>query len=706
MRDARYTLRALGVLPLPPLAGGAEMEVCEFTAKSSKKASANANWKNGKGEEKKPVATEQIFIPAGKEIEVNALLEGGALKLRGKMSGTSAIQIGTTEAAPENKILDFVGAESMTWTGGLTVQTKQTTTAQKILMGGFALKGELRTGGGKYKVEGELHVEAAVRLENAAANLLDIEFAAGTHQAHSWAFSKAVGTAATIRATGVTFNVTAAEFLVGWQFGAEITLEGEPNVTFTNTANVETEKDFNLHGTAYGTVTLTNCTKVTNMIAGSKVKKLKINNAGAAAGKGVRLAEGGKLVVSETLESNGSTSTPGRLESTKAAASAELEVTPEQQVGNGSTSGVMIVQDIAFKAGPTYLPGSTNTSGNSVVKPEPSFTVAFEAKPSGTTEKKFTATLEGTGVLGRKTSRAMPASITAAGTMGRNIFGYALHATLTPAGTLGRNIFNFGLRASVTPAGTLGRLTSRVMIASVSGAGAFGRNVSKNYAATVTFAGALGRNTTRKMAASVAPAATFFKQEIGHFVKVFTATVAPEGSFTWKMQRSMAATLIGAGTFLKNARLSFAASFSPQGKFGWIMRRSMGATLEPTGKIGRNTQRAMPAAVRPEGTLVRLLQRTMTAKLVPSGAFNRLIARPMKATLTPVGSLGRKISLRLGAVLAPIGRLVTSGGRGNEPGTVLLSDKATSVFMEDRAATSVSLEDYATDMAPSDGPTG
>lgn len=108
------------------------MAVNEFTQASNKKVSANGNWSLGH----KPLASEDVVFPEGKEPEINAIMVCRSLLARKNVvfSGSSKVEIGNSEKpegpAGAGVILDQ--ESGVIWPNGLSIRVASTYTASEL----------------------------------------------------------------------------------------------------------------------------------------------------------------------------------------------------------------------------------------------------------------------------------------------------------------------------------------------------------------------------------------------------------------------------------------------------------------------------------------------------------------------------------------------------------------------------------------------
>lgn len=613
------------------------------TTSTGGKATTNGSWADAL----KPKTAEEndctVISPASLEWNSGETIESMVVASGGSFTGASNnLNIGTAKEPPSAIFLAFAEGATVPFSMGANFSSTWTGVGT-ISLGGHPLQGTVNfltvAGvGGKYKLLGP------AKLSTGSEKLCTVEekvqLDLNGQNVESWWFHGSAGS--TLKGlTGTTFTILASTALQGFDVAATATLEGEPSVVFTATANPSAERQCNLGGHAFVAVTwvaytlvegssttgtfnlnnkavpgeckatmtaLSNHLVVTSgeaalfpraevAVAGiplgtTIIKKIEAGvwemSANATEtvvvaqtvtvyNPGIRFPEGTTQTVT-TLTCNGTEAEPVRVASTVAGKPWTLKL----PAGNTQLTAVMRVKDLTVPEGSKlYLPNSVNLGGNNA-------NVKFEAAP---TEKvqKLEAGLSFAGRVERATSHSLTAGLTLAGA--------------NPRSTLHQ------LPAALTFQGALSRRTLRSL------------------AASLGFVGALPRNTTHQATASLTP--------------------------TGVLRRNIAHGLTGA--------LSFLGKLTPA-KTGELVQR-LEASLSFKGSLPRNTSRALPATVSFQGALPKTVTHTLRGSLTPVGALPRTVGKAFSASITPQGVLGRTISKQLRAALSFTGRLHRAGAK-------------------------------------------
>lgn len=340
--------------------------IAEKTGKLNKRI-----WERGGVKEQLLSPGDDVVIPAGISVELNANSEARSWRQAGTTTGVFEQTLGGTGLKADGKILVIEATASLA--SAMFILASTAAGAAKIELNGKELANALKVNSGKYvqvgavkgttiAFKGTTTVWETVEQELAAASELFVE------------------EKATLKANGSTVKGASISL------ASTGTVEDNASTVWEPTAAGGT---FALNGhTLNGTVKLIGKQQVTPG-TGGELKKAQINNKGAAAGEGIKVKKGEELVVAaKGLTTNGTVTEPARLESTVAGETAELET-------SGETTGYLILKDITTPVGVWYLPHGSEEGANVHTV---GTTIKFEAEPSETVVKgKASGTLTLTG---------------------------------------------------------------------------------------------------------------------------------------------------------------------------------------------------------------------------------------------------------------------------------------------------------------------
>lgn len=461
-------------------------------------SATNATWSDTL--KPKTASNDQCTVPSPFTLTWNSVGEAAenlAVESGGGLTATGEVNLGTSAAT--GMILSIAEGASSAVSGFVTFKSTSATVVT-ISLGGHALEGKVKFAniagtGGKYKLESNAKLATAEATECLLEEKCQLDL--NGKNVETWWFH--ASTTATVKgATGTTFTILSAGALEGFDISATATLEGEPSVVFTSTANPASERQCNLGGHAYVAVTLVAFTLVegssttgtfnlNNKAAPGECKgtltalsnhlvvtsgeaalfaRAEVTGTGIAVGTtiikkieagvwemsanatetvlvaetvkvynpGIRLTEGTTQTVT-TLTCNGTEAEPARLTSTVAGKAATIK-TAEVEL-----TGYLRVKDITVSSGVLYLPHGTDLGGNTNIK--------FEAKPGEVLKVEGTTKLR----LAAAANMAVQAAIQAA-TKLRVAASSALSVTARPTGTARiRVAATSALAAKLSPGG-------------------------------------------------------------------------------------------------------------------------------------------------------------------------------------------------------------------------------------------------------------
>lgn len=297
-------------------------------------------WERGGVKEQLLSPGDDVVIPAGISVELNANSEARSWRQAGTTTGVFEQTLGGTGLKADGKILVIEATASLA--SAMFILASTAAEAAKIELNGKELANALKVNSGKYvqvgavkgttiAFKGTTTVWETVEQELAAASELFVE------------------EKATLKANGSTVKGASISL------ASTGTVEDNASTVWEPTAAGGT---FALNGhTLNGTVKLIGKQQVAPG-TGGELKKAQVNNKGAAAGEGIKVKKGEKLVVAaKGLTTNGTVTEPARLESTVAGETAELET-------SGETTGYLILKDITTPVGVWYLPHGSEEGAN------------------------------------------------------------------------------------------------------------------------------------------------------------------------------------------------------------------------------------------------------------------------------------------------------------------------------------------------------
>jgi hypothetical protein len=345
---------------------------------TSGKWATNGNWSGGV----KPEAGDDVLIPAGKEVKIEAAAKCRSLYGEGncKIAGSSGLEIGNSEK-PEgpagNSWALKIDSECVLTANGNWTLLSTAAETQKVAVGPaaafaqFVVKAKSTA---KYRLEAALTFTGSEGIKLNEETTLDTNGFTVSAKQLRWGGAKVTLTlgTSTIECTGNLFEAP----------GTESTVSAASSTIIMSGAAAS----FAGGGWTWGTVTFSGAKPAVSG-SGTTIATLNVNNKGVGAGEGVQLTKGMTLKAT-TVATNGTEASPARLESTEAGKVALLEL------GEQELSSWLKLKDIEVPAGkgPWYLPKGTDEGGNKTV----GTTIKFEAKSGGT------FTFAATAVIGSK----------------------------------------------------------------------------------------------------------------------------------------------------------------------------------------------------------------------------------------------------------------------------------------------------------------
>jgi hypothetical protein len=335
------------------------------TAKTTGNASNSKNWTP----EAVPKAGDNLIVPSGINITMNiptTRLNSMEVQSGGTLSGTEAMLLGGAAAGNngvhENILLWIASGATFAFSGNIGILNNFATPAQTLSTGGHTITGRvlIESGIGKIQLLEDFTCTHSEGFELSSSSTT-LELNAKKLTCHHFTGSAGTldGKEGTIKTTGVPGSDIALKLPSTVTNNTTLTLEVE------GTESSELERLIELNGcgelkaiAAIGPV----ATRIQPQTASNEghiavVNELKINNKGAAAKKGLHIAQGNTLNVTGSVSGDGTAEKPNRLETDVSGKKSKLKLkeTIEQALW-------IDVRDIEVTGGEWYLPNGLDSA--------------------------------------------------------------------------------------------------------------------------------------------------------------------------------------------------------------------------------------------------------------------------------------------------------------------------------------------------------